>query len=153
MSGLHRPHRNYSVRPAVLLEIAMSSLQACEALQCPAYRSIQNHKVGPVDLGITPPPPRNLPPNIVTVPPPTWGEGGHEVTLPLPPGGGGTMVALKLQQFRYNLQKMFLRRLHRLVFRMLFGPSDGSPPPGGTNCKGGGDVSRGMGGTMSSLHT
>ena len=37
------------------------------------------------------------------------------------------MVAPKLQQFQKNLK--FLRRLWRLVFPMLFGPSDAPPPP------------------------
>ena len=44
-------------------------------------------------------------------------------------GGGGlhhTMVPLKLQQFLYNLKKIFL---WRIVFPVLFGPSD--PPPRG----------------------
>ena len=39
------------------------------------------------------------------------------------------MVALKLQQFQYELKKFSLRHLWRLVFSMLFGPSD-SPPQG-----------------------
>ena len=36
-----------------------------------------------------------------------------------------TMVALKLQQFQYNLKKIFLRRL---VLPELLGPNDGSLP-------------------------
>ena len=49
------------------------------------------------------------------------------------------MVALKLQQFQYNLQKTFHRRLRCLVFPLLFGPSDAPPPPppglkGGGGC-------------------
>ena len=55
----------------------------------------------------------------------------HEVAVPFSPigrGGGLTTVALKLQQFQYNLNKHFPQRLRRLVFPMLLGPSDGPPP-------------------------
>jgi hypothetical protein len=44
------------------------------------------------------------------------------------------MVALKLQQLQYDLKKKFLRRL---VFPMLFGPSDGSLLTGGELQRGG----------------
>ena len=44
------------------------------------------------------------------------GGGGHKVT-----GLQNTMVALKLQQFQYDLKKSFLRRL---VFPMLLGQSE-----------------------------
>ena len=48
------------------------------------------------------------------------------------------MVALKLQQFQYNLKKNFLRHL---VFPMLFGPSDGGTAKGeGYFKRGGGGV-------------
>ena len=45
----------------------------------------------PRDLCMVPatlPPTCNLPTNVVTVPPPHGGEGGHKVTVP-PLGGGG----------------------------------------------------------------
>ena len=54
---------------------------------------------------IYPPPPCNHTPNVRPVPP-HGGEGLHPTT-----------VALKLQQFQYNLRKIFLRHL---VFPMLF---------------------------------
>ena len=44
------------------------------------------------------------------------------------------MVALKLRQFQYNLKKVFLRRL---VFRMPFCHSEGSPHRGGGIARGG----------------
>ena len=51
------------------------------------------------------------------------GRGGHQLTVPP-------------NQFQCNLKKFFL---WRLVFPMLFGPSDGPPPfGGGGDCKGGG---------------
>ena len=65
----------------------------------------------------------------------------HEVAVPFSPigrGGGLTTVALKLQQFQYNLNKHFPQRLRRLVFPMLLGPSDGPPPPRGGISRGGG---------------
>ena len=69
------------------------------------------------------------PPHGVTVPP--WGRGGG--------GSRHAMVALKLQWFQYNPEKILLRRL---VFPMLFGPIYSSPTPGG----GGGGLQRGGGG-------
>ena len=47
------------------------------------------------------------------------------------------MRALKLQQFQYNLKKFFLRRL---VFPMLYGPSDSYSPLGRGHFKGGRQV-------------
>ena len=50
-------------------------------------------------------------------------------------GRGGlhhTMVALKVQQFQYNLERNFLRRV---VFPMFLGQVT-VPPPGGGDCKG-----------------
>ena len=61
------------------------------------------------------------------------------VVTPAPPPLHYTMIALKLQQFQYNRKKCFLRRL---LFPMLFGPSDGPPPKGGGNCKWG-EISKG----------
>ena len=69
-------------------------------------------------------------------------------------GGGGdngsglhhTMVALKPQQFQYDLKKIFLRHLRRLVFPVFLGQVMASPlhsggggvANGGGNPKGGG---------------
>ena len=56
-------------------------------------------------------------------------------------GGGGViphmMVALKLQQFQYNVKKIFLRRLWRLVFPW-FCVKVTVPPMGEGGYKGGG---------------
>ena len=41
--------------------------------------------------------------------------------------------------FQCNLKKNFIRRLRRLVFPMLFGPSDGPPHWGGGGLQGVGD--------------
>ena len=75
------------------------------------------------------------------------GGDGHEVTVPPMRRGGGlhrTMEALKLQQFQHNLQKIFLQRFRRMVFRVLFGPSDGPPQMGAGGLQGGGgDETRG----------
>ena len=61
---------------------------------------------------------------------------------PVPPTGGGglhhTMEAL--QQFQYNQNKIFLRRLQCLVFPMLFCQSHGPPPQGGGLQRGGGGL-------------
>ena len=64
------------------------------------------------------PPPGNLSPNVMTVPP----QGGHH-----------TMVALELKEFQYNLKKTFLRWLWRLVLPMMV-----TCWGGGGGCKGGG---------------
>ena len=58
------------------------------------------------------------------------------------------MVALKLQQFQYNLKKNFLRRL----FPMPFGPTD-PPPPGGGRLQGGGGDCKGGGRQESGVRT
>ena len=55
------------------------------------------------------------------------------------------MVALNLQQFQYNLKKVVLRRLWRLVFPMLFCQSD-APTIGGGGLQGVGDYKEGGGG-------
>ena len=63
------------------------------------------------------------------------------------------MVALKLQQFQYDPNKIFLQPL---VFPVLFGPSDSSSPSpgeGGVARGGGGDFKGGMGGTRESVRT
>ena len=54
-----------------------------------------------------------------------------------------TMIALKLQQFQYNLKKNFLRHA---LFPMLVRPSDAPPPGGGGDCRGGGGDFKGGGG-------
>ena len=74
----------------------------------------------------TSPPPCNLPPKVVTVPPKGGGD-GHKVTVPLGGGLHHTMVALNLQQFQCNRKTIFLRRL---VLPILLGPSDRPSPMG-----------------------
>ena len=67
---------------------------------------------GGVGRTTTPRPPCNPSPNVRLVPPKGGGD-GHKVTVP------------PKAQFQRNLKKKFLRRLRRLVFPMLFGPSKG----------------------------
>ena len=82
-----------------------------------------------------PRPPCNLPPFVRPTPPPQGvGGDGHEVTPPPPAGGGGiapqncTIVSqCKSASAPLAPCKNFLWRLRRLVFSMLFGPSDRSP--------------------------
>ena len=80
------------------------------------------------------PPPCNLPPFVRPVPP--QGGDSHEVTVR---GGGGVMAppncTIVSQRKSASAPSAtcnnFLWRLWRLVFSMLFGPSDDSPPGGG----------------------
>ena len=65
-----------------------------------------------------------LPPAPLVIPPIMSGRS--------PPGGGGSPSNSHppQPQFQCDLKKIFLRRLWRLVFAMLFGLSDGSPHGG-----------------------
>ena len=81
---------------------------------------------------------------------PPQGEGNsHEVAVPHRGGGrGGQGIAPQICTIVSQCKstsvpcKNFLWRLWRLVFSMLFGPSDGSPQGGEGNRKGGGGQER-----------
>ena len=79
----------------------------------------EGHSSAPHVRPCTLPPPCNLPNNVATV----------------PPGGGGiapqNCTIVSQCESASAPCKNFLCRLQRLVFSMLFGPSDRSPPVGG----------------------
>ena len=92
-------------------------------------------------------PPCNLPTNVVTVPPlGRGGGGGHEVTVPPRAGGGGGLHHKSVPQYQ-SASAPCTNFLRRLVFSVLFGPTEGFPlRGGGVGLGAGGEIARGGGG-------